>query len=112
MAATRRNLLLYRRLCRAFGMRRVWWLNKDKKTPPDGYGPDYLRLANLETATGLEGAVVFLLGMDNLLFEGGDEREADARKLYMAMTRASHRLVMLSTGELPPDAEALFRLGE
>lgn len=106
------KLLLYKRLCRAFGMRRVWWLNKDKKTPPDGYGPDYLRLANLETATGLEGAVVFLLGMNNLLFEGGDEREADARKLYMAMTRASHRLVMLSTGELPPDAEALFRLGE
>lgn len=104
------KLLLYKRLCRAFGMRRVWWLNKDKKTPPDGYGPDYLRLANLETATGLEGAVVFLLGMDNLLFEGGEEREADARKLYMAMTRASHRLVMLSTGELPPGAEALFRL--
>ncbi len=105
------KLLLYKRLCRAFGMRRVWWLNKDKKTPPDGYGPDYLRLANLETATGLEGAVVFLLGMDNLLFEGGEEREADARKLYMAMTRASHRLVMLSTGELPFDAGALFRLG-
>ena len=104
--------LLYRRLCRALGARRVWWLNKDKKTPPDGYGPDYLRLANLETATGLEGAVVFLLGMDGLLFEGGPEREADARKLYMAMTRASHRLVMLSGAELPEDAAALFRMGD
>lgn len=104
--------LLYRRLCRALGARRVWWLNKDKKTPPDGYGPDYLRLANLETAAGLEGAVVFLLGMEGLLFEGGPEREADARKLYMAMTRASHRLVMLTTDELPPDAETLFRRGE
>jgi len=104
--------LLYERLCRALGSQQIWWLNKDKKQPPAGYGPDYLRLANLETATGLEGAVVFLLGMEDLLFDGAAGREADARKLYMAMTRASHRLVMLSSGELPQDAEALFRLGE
>ncbi|WP_305822297.1 UvrD-helicase domain-containing protein [Massilia brevitalea] len=104
--------LLYERLCRALGSQQIWWLNKDKKQPPAGYGPDYLRLANLETATGLEGAVVFLLGMEDLLFDGAAGREADARKLYMAMTRASHRLVMLSSGALPQDAEALFRLGE
>ena len=102
--------LLYERLCRALGSQRIWWLNKDKKQPPAGYGPDYLRLANLETATGLEGAVVFLLGMEDLLFDGAPGQEADARKLYMAMTRASHRLVMLSCGELPADAAALFRL--
>jgi hypothetical protein len=106
------KLLLYRRLCGALGANRVWWLNKDKKQPPDGYGPDYLRLANLETATGLEGGAVFLLGMESLLVavEDSAAREADARKLYMAMTRASHRLVMLSTGEVPPEALALFRL--
>ena len=104
--------LLYRRLCAALGAKRVWWLNKDKKQPPDGYGPDYLRLANLETATGLEGGAVFLLGMESLLaVEQGDAREADARKLYMAMTRASHRLVMLSTAEVPADALPLFRAG-
>ena len=104
--------LLYRRLCAALGAQRVWWLNKDKKQPPDGYGPDYLRLANLETATGLEGGAVFLLGMESLLpaREAGAAREADARKLYMAMTRASHRLVILSTGELPADALPLFRV--
>jgi len=103
--------LLYRRLCGALGAKRVWWLNKDKKQPPDGYGPDYLRLANLETATGLEGGAVFLLGMENLLVavEDSGAREAHARKLYMAMTRASHRLVMLSTSEVPPDVLALFR---
>ena len=99
--------LLYRRLCGALGAKRVWWLNKDKKQPPDGYGPDYLRLANLETATGLEGGAVFLLGMESLLTTG---EESAARKLYMAMTRASHRLVMLSAGEVPPDALPLFRL--
>jgi hypothetical protein len=104
------KLLLYRRLCAALGAKRVWWLNKDKKQPPDGYGPDYLRLANLETATGLEGGAVFLLGMESLLAQG-DAREADARKLYMAMTRASHRLVLLSTEELPADALPLFRTG-
>jgi hypothetical protein len=104
--------LLYRRLCAALGAQRVWWLNKDKKQPPDGYGPDYLRLANLETATGLEGGAVFLLGMESLLAQAqGDAREADARKLYMAMTRASHRLVLLSTEELPADALPLFRTG-
>jgi len=102
--------LLYERLCRALGEGRIWWLNKDKKQPPGGYGPDYLRLANLETATGLEGAVVFLLGMEDLLFDGATERTADARKLYMAMTRASHRLVLLSSAELPADAQALFRV--
>lgn len=106
--------LLYRRLCSALGARRIWWLNKDKKQPPAGYGPDYLRLANLETATGLEGGAVFLLGMESLLTAGGDDaaggaREADARKLYMAMTRASHRLVMLSTDEVPAEVRALFR---
>lgn len=106
--------LLYRRLCGALGAQRVWWLNKDKKQPPDGYGPDYLRLANLETATGLEGGAVFLLGMESLLTAGGAEaggaREPDARKLYMAMTRASHRLVMLSTEDLAPELLPLFRL--
>jgi len=103
--------LLYERLCRALGEGRVWWLNKDKKQPPSGYGVDYLRLANLETATGLEGAVVFLLGMEDLLFDGAPGSEADARKLYMAMTRASHRLVLLSSGPVPEDAATLFRLG-
>jgi superfamily I DNA/RNA helicase len=104
--------LLYRRLCLALGAERVWWLNKDKKQPPGGYGPDYLRLANLETATGLEGGVVFLLGMESLLVPGETAaREADARKLYMAMTRASHRLVMLSTEDVAPEAQALFRAG-
>jgi hypothetical protein len=102
--------LLYRRLCAALGTDRVWWLNKDKKQPPAGYGPDYLRLANLETATGLEGGAVFLLGMESLLaMDGGEGREADARKLYMAMTRASHRLVMLTTEQVPADALPLFR---
>jgi hypothetical protein len=112
--------LLYDRLVQELDERHVWWLNKDKKLPPHGYGPDYLRLANLETATGLEAEVVFLLGMEGLLVERGQgaatdatlrpRLEADARKLYMAMTRASHRLVLLTTAPVPASAAPLFRL--
>jgi superfamily I DNA/RNA helicase len=79
-----------------------------------------LRLANLETATGLEAEVVFLLGMENLLAVPAPDEildeilktklEADARKLYMAMTRASRRLVLVSTAPVPASAEPLFVL--
>jgi superfamily I DNA/RNA helicase len=110
--------LLYDRLAQELGEQRIWWFNKDKKLPPLGYGPDYLRLANLETATGLEAEVVFLLGMDSLLAEpalGPDiddaqriALEANARKLYMAMTRAGRRLVVVSTAPLPASVEPLF----
>jgi hypothetical protein len=110
--------LLYDRLAQELGEQRIWWFNKDKKLPPLGYGPDYLRLANLETATGLEAEVVFLLGMDNLLAgpalaEDIDDAqrlalEANARKLYMAMTRASRRLVVVCTAPLPASVEPLF----
>jgi superfamily I DNA/RNA helicase len=112
--------LLYDRLVQELDESRVWWLNKDKKMPPAGYGPDYLRLANLETATGLEAEVVFLLGMESLLAGPAPDEildeilktklEADARKLYMAMTRASRRLVLVSTAPVPASAESLFVL--
>jgi superfamily I DNA/RNA helicase len=112
--------LLYDRLVQELDESRVWWLNKDKKMPPAGYGPDYLRLANLETATGLEAEVVFLLGMESLLAGPAPDEildeilktklEADARKLYMAMTRASRRLVLVSTAPVPASAEPLFVL--
>lgn len=55
--------------------------------------------------------MVFLLGIDGLpaaRVQGGQaddelalQREADARKLYMAMTRASRRLVVLTTASVP-----------
>jgi superfamily I DNA/RNA helicase len=65
-----------------------------------------LRLANLDTATGLEAPIVFLLGAESLLSAasaGQDEedtsarREEQARKLYMAMTRAAERLVVITS---------------
>ena len=112
--------LLYEQLGKRLGSERVWWLNKNgqKKEPPGGHGPDYLRLAYIDTATGLEGCVVFLIGVENLFFghdipgleeaERAARSEQNARKLYMAMTRAGLRLVLVSAQRLPAGIEALF----
>ncbi|HLA33890.1 MAG TPA: DNA/RNA helicase domain-containing protein [Rhodocyclaceae bacterium] len=105
--------LLFEQLCRRFGADNVWWLKKreQRKSPPQGGGRDYLRLANLETATGLEASVVFLVGIDNLLAaaepsEHRDDahqvlREESARKLYMAMTRAGQHLILMLSQPAP-----------
>lgn len=110
--------LLYGRLCKRFSADSVWWLNKDqyRKKPPAGYGRDYLRLANLETATGLEGAIVFLIGIEGILYDGEmpgigkEERvavaEENARKFYMAMTRAGQHLILLSSQRVPAFIES------
>jgi hypothetical protein len=111
---------LYAELGRRFGADNVWWLNKrgQKQQPPQGYGKDYLRMAYIDSATGLEAHVVFLIGIEGLLFSGrvvglnDDEQEErrieNARKLYMAMTRAGRALVVLSSQRLSGEMEALF----
>ena len=110
---------LYERLSTYFDGN-VWWFNEDtqKKLPPQGYGKDYLRMANVDTATGLEGAIVFLLGVEHLFVDAlvpgisADEHAANleerARKLYMAVTRAGQRLIVIASQRLPPTMEQLF----
>lgn len=110
--------LLYDSLCRCVGAESVWWFNKDKKAPPHGHDRSYLRMANLDTATGLEAGVVFLIGVENLLEAAGQPRSDDetasaeieesTRKLYMAMTRAAMYLVLLSSRQLPASVRAGF----
>jgi superfamily I DNA/RNA helicase len=114
--------LLYELLEKRVGFGKIWWLNKKehKKEPPNGYGKDYLRLANIDTATGLEASVVFLIGLDGLMSESripGQSKdelaaraEENGRKLYMAMTRAGQRLVMVATQKLPSSIENLFQI--
>jgi hypothetical protein len=107
---------LYWGLRRRFGARCVWWFNEhsQKKAPPRRDGGTCLRLANLDTATGLEAGIVLLVGVEGLL--GLDvapaghaaEREDQLRKLYMAMTRAGQHLVLLSCQRLPAPLECLF----
>jgi hypothetical protein len=102
---------LYAQLARRLGARRVWQLNEgaQKKAPPGNDGADCLRVAYLDTATGLEGIVVFLIGIESLFAGSDDERRDDRlRKLYMAMTRAGQKLVLLSSRRLPAAMEALF----
>lgn len=110
---------LYERLNTYFDDQ-VWWFNEreQKKLPPHGYDRDYLRMANVDTATGLEASVVFLIGLDHLFLDpltpgaSADEHAANnetlARKLYMAMTRAGQRLVVISSQRLPSEMERLF----
>lgn len=114
---------LYARLVRALGRERVWWVNQrgQKKEPPRGQGDDCMRLASVDTATGMEAGVVFLLGLEDLFSPGeppglGAEelvqrRERHARKLYMAMTRAGRHLVLLSTEPLPAAVQGHFEPG-
>ncbi len=111
---------LYRQLTQRLAPPAVWWLNhpQQKKGPPPGGADDHLRLAHVSTATGLEGAVVFLLGVENLFSReapsdppteaAAAQHEANARKLYMAMTRAAQRLILLSCRPLPPAMERWF----
>jgi superfamily I DNA/RNA helicase len=56
---------------------------------------------------------VFLIGIEDLFIDGAvddERREERLRKLYMAMTRAGQKLVLLSSRRLPPVVEALFEL--
>jgi superfamily I DNA/RNA helicase len=111
---------LFQKLGNRIGPDRIWWMNgkEHKKAPPKGYGQDYLRLARLETATGLEATVVFLVGIEDLLSDADlpglrdDEqarrREGNARKLFMAMTRAGQRLALISSQRAPEAIERVF----
>lgn len=83
--------------------------------PKMGADPERLRVCQLDSATGLESPIVFLLGTHRLLEAEGSLRIAEeeraervrdtTRRLYMAMTRAGQRLVLTYVGELP----AFFR---
>jgi superfamily I DNA/RNA helicase len=113
---------LYKLMCDRVGKGSIWWLNQkdQKKEPPYGYGKDYLRMAYLDTATGLEGSIVFIVGVENLFVndmalglteeEQAERREERARKLYMGMTRAGQRLVIISSQRVPIPMEQLFAI--
>lgn len=116
---------LHQRLQQRFGDNAIWNLNhEDTKTePPQGYQREHLRMASVGTATGLEAGVVFLIGMEALVSAAaqaawqtqGDQEaraattEANARKLYMAMTRAGQSLVLLAAQPVAPDIARYFK---
>jgi len=105
---------LLKRLKAVVGEKSIWCY-KQSNTPPNGYEKDYLRVSRLEAATGLEAATVFILGIDaittahlNMSLNEDEKKETQtesAKKLYMAMTRASQKLIMLSTEKVPNELE-------
>lgn len=93
---------LVRALRQRLGAEKVWDLNVDTPASKEAF----CAVSNLRAATGLEAAIVFLLGVDELLEREEDVRlDAAARAelcadhtrlLYMACTRAGQRLVVVS----------------
>ncbi len=112
------------RMSRRFGFSKVWNMNPPRRRSAkiDPSFPDRLRLVQLETATGLEATVVYLVGMENLFWESmlpslheeekKENREGNMRRLYMAMTRAAQRLVLITSENLPPSVLPYFEVPE
>ncbi len=84
----------------------------------DGSKPGVVRVCPLHSATGLESAVVFVVGSHGIFErEGSPDLDAEGRlqardeatrKFYMALTRAGWRLVVTSVGSLPPEIVQCF----
>lgn len=95
-------------LRREVGAEEVRDLN-DRHAGPEAGGEAFCSVSSLKAATGLEAAVVYLLGLDSLLEREADPRlDDEARRelasdhtllLYMACTRAARRLVILAQSE-------------
>lgn len=79
--------------------------------PREQSGDGLIRVCQLDSVTGLESPIVFLMGTHRLIEAEGSlriaaeeraERARDTtRRLYMAMTRAGQRLVLTYIGEPP-----------
>jgi len=66
----------------------------DRRAPP---GPPGVKLTTLHSSKGLEFPVVFVVGLDEL-DSRKDRRVEELRLLYVAMTRATHRLSLSAVG--------------
>ncbi len=63
----------------------------------DEWAVDSVKLVTLHSAKGLEFAQVFVAGLQSMPF-GGEAFEDELRLLYVAMTRATHELVLSAHG--------------
>jgi|GEM_PF-876013 len=104
---------LKNQLINLIGTDSVWDMNNwQQKLNPD---KKYFRMASLDSATGLEAEIVFILGtgyvfekeqsLNLCAYEKENEREVNARRIYMAMTRASERVVMITSLPVPEELE-------
>lgn len=76
-----------------------------------------IQLMSINSCTGVEAGIVFVLGLGGLINEGNNielemeeqhqVQQENLRKLYVAMTRAGQKLVLFSTEELPEEMNDL-----
>lgn len=111
---------LYQQLSKKLGAEKVWWManNGAKDMSPPSGAEEHLRMVYLDSATGLEANVVLLVGIEPCFFqpirtglaedEYVEQHEERARKLYMAMTRAGQKLILVSSQRLPESMAHLF----
>lgn len=114
--------IIYKELAALLDKDSIWDLNhkSSKNEPPKGAEHDYIRIASVDSATGLEARLVFLLGFENLWGRLAStesqndqsnsevDREEAIRKMYMAMTRASSQLVLITYEQVPPAIKEIF----
>ncbi len=87
--------------------------------PRDHDPGDYIRVTTLNRGTGIESPIVFFVGMSQLMEAeqslriSDEEREKlileNSRRIYMAMTRAGHRLVITYAGKMAEDLLWMFQ---
>lgn len=87
--------------------------------PKNGSPGDTIRVCTLNSVTGLESPIVFLVGVHQLFEQEQSVRLSDeerlelvrdnTRKLYMAITRAGQRVVLTYVGEVPDALRTLAR---
>lgn len=82
---------------------------------------DKIRVMRINSFTGMEAGVIFVLGVDGLLdqvnnLDLNEEEKAviyqeSTRKLYVVMTRAGQKLVLFSAEKLPDSVEVHLNVG-
>lgn len=90
--------------------------------PKNGSPGDAIRVCTLNSVTGLESPIVFLVGVHELFEQEQSVRLSDderlelvrdnTRKLYMALTRAGQRVVLTYVGEAPDALRNLSGMGQ
>lgn len=75
-----------------------YWLNRDKKSRFFDPGEDSVKVMTFHSSKGLEFDTVVVAGIGALPLKGQDNA-AEARLLYVAMTRAMNHLLLTASQE-------------
>lgn len=103
----RRKDMILEKFAKSYGRAHIWDCSNTTGWPDR----NAFRMCTLKAATGLEAAVVFVLGLHEFFAaeenpmlseeERGELIEQHTRLVYMAMTRASQKLLLSCVGSMP-----------